>query len=1366
MKRLVFLFALLVFFTGLFCLIGNEAKALTRIYLIEPGDSAKVTTATPTFAWTDTPAVGETPQRFHIKVADNPAFTNPIWEDTTIAGTLDSIVYPDNSALIMWKAYYWTMRAEVNSQWQEEFTLPHTFFYTTATLFHIQADGHGDLPNIQTGIVWTAANDTVLVEEGTYYENLRFYKDSILVTSNYIFDNDTATINHTIIDGSTLTRGKDYGSVVFFSSGVDSNSQLRGFTIRGGTGTKIATGAEDRFSGGGIYCDAGSSPTIAYNVITNNHVEDDGGGIFINSAAPNIFHNFITHNSTNKGSGGGIESAFSIEVKASPSSRKPTEDEIKNSLNPRDATEIAPALALNLVTNAAAGESAVAVVTWEARKDTVIHRDKFFPGDTIIFNGTGSYDPDGDSFVAYRWEYYRDTTCWTTPSTSSDTIPGCGNTRICILPIDNNWTGKIRVRLRVEVTQSPRRDYSDELPISVQYAPHAVGTAINAAPGDTLWLDASASCDINPLDVLLYHWTQDSGVVMPVTLENADSVKAYFVSQDSTWAGRYKFRLVVSDSMDSDFVSVPAVISRPPTAMCKNDPIFGDTLVGFTTSSQLALDGTLSYDPDPGDAVKYYVWEPAARYYVTKNGVGTLPFSINPAPRESLAVQQFTYTQGGLLKFRLRVKDTFGVLSQNYDSVFYSIQDRAFANPGNDSIVATGSRVDLTGTALDINPDQRNSLKYQWRLVKSPGSSIAILPSDTLQSIYFDASFSGDYILELRADDGFGQGEPDEIKIMANRLPDANVTNVPHAFEGDTILLDASASTDPDSNLYPGKLKYSWSVPLDGIPPGAETPVIVDANQSIARFVPYGTGTYKFRVLINDSLSVKQLPDSSGTGNVTFLTVTVDSTYAYPILQGNLIAHNYAGGRGGGLDCNNSSAAVINNIFYKNQSKFSGGAICCRNSSTPDIESNIFFGNISSDSSGGAISDLKGVLAPSATRGFRKKFTIKYNDFWDNRGGILYQATGEISNNIYSFPRLIDPDFGDFRLECTSPCRGAGDPLHPDIGSLVYFQACNNSENLSMLELSLFQNPAATAVAHFLINTNAPLMTAPVAYVTMGNYAPSPVYFTPISSNSFRGSYVFTLSDTAHISIFARSILEKDTTTGRDFSVQLIAAGNGGTLYSADKKVAVNFPEGAVKDILYSTCITVSEDPRYKFEGKPEMEALGQVYQLGPSVSFEKELTVSFPLDQSDIKDKDKTCFSVYRYDEGKWNQVESYLDGNTVCSKVKNLGIYRLIYDPNAKHSASLPKAYELFQNNPNPFNPETQIKYDLPASGQVQLIVYNILGQKVKVVVNEVQEAGHRSATWDGKDDAGKDVASGIYFYKLQTGNFQNTRKMVLLK
>ncbi len=97
---------------------------------------------------------------------------------------------------------------------------------------------------------------------------------------------------------------------------------------------------------------------------------------------------------------------------------------------------------------------------------------------------------------------------------------------------------------------------------------------------------------------------------------------------------------------------------------------------------------------------------------------------------------------------------------------------------------------------------------------------------------------------------------------------------------------------------------------------------------------------------------------------------------------------------------------------------------------------------------------------------------------------------------------------------------------------------------------------------------------------------------------------------------------------------------------------------------------------------------------------------------------------------------------------------------------SESLPKAFSLSQNYPNPFNPETVIKYTLPEDCHVELILYNILGQKVKTLVNQHQSAGYKMVHWNGRDDEGNEIASGLYFYRIETPKYSETKKMVLLR
>jgi len=96
----------------------------------------------------------------------------------------------------------------------------------------------------------------------------------------------------------------------------------------------------------------------------------------------------------------------------------------------------------------------------------------------------------------------------------------------------------------------------------------------------------------------------------------------------------------------------------------------------------------------------------------------------------------------------------------------------------------------------------------------------------------------------------------------------------------------------------------------------------------------------------------------------------------------------------------------------------------------------------------------------------------------------------------------------------------------------------------------------------------------------------------------------------------------------------------------------------------------------------------------------------------------------------------------------------------------SGLPKTFSLSQNFPNPFNANTVISFALPKTGHVKLEIYNILGQKVKVLVDEMVTAGYKRVVWDGKDNSGTDVASGVYFYRIKTQETVEVMKMTLLK
>ena len=100
------------------------------------------------------------------------------------------------------------------------------------------------------------------------------------------------------------------------------------------------------------------------------------------------------------------------------------------------------------------------------------------------------------------------------------------------------------------------------------------------------------------------------------------------------------------------------------------------------------------------------------------------------------------------------------------------------------------------------------------------------------------------------------------------------------------------------------------------------------------------------------------------------------------------------------------------------------------------------------------------------------------------------------------------------------------------------------------------------------------------------------------------------------------------------------------------------------------------------------------------------------------------------------------------------------------SQNNLDMPMNYSLFQNHPNPFNPETSFSYDLPKDSHVSIIIYDMLGNVVYNLVNTNESPGYKSIQWNATNNQGEPVSAGVYLYKIQAGNFVDTKKMILLK
>ena len=111
-------------------------------------------------------------------------------------------------------------------------------------------------------------------------------------------------------------------------------------------------------------------------------------------------------------------------------------------------------------------------------------------------------------------------------------------------------------------------------------------------------------------------------------------------------------------------------------------------------------------------------------------------------------------------------------------------------------------------------------------------------------------------------------------------------------------------------------------------------------------------------------------------------------------------------------------------------------------------------------------------------------------------------------------------------------------------------------------------------------------------------------------------------------------------------------------------------------------------------------------------------------------------------------------------------LGVGCDAIDLSLSDASLVPMAYTFYQNYPNPFNPTTTLSYELPKDSFVDVTIYDMLGNVVYNLVNTNQSSGYKSIQWDATNNQGEPVSAGVYLYKIQAGNFVDTKKMILVK
>ena len=172
---------------------------------------------------------------------------------------------------------------------------------------------------------------------------------------------------------------------------------------------------------------------------------------------------------------------------------------------------------------------------------------------------------------------------------------------------------------------------------------------------------------------------------------------------------------------------------------------------------------------------------------------------------------------------------------------------------------------------------------------------------------------------------------------------------------------------------------------------------------------------------------------------------------------------------------------------------------------------------------------------------------------------------------------------------------------------------------------------------------------------------------------------------------------------------------------------------------------------------------VSEIIMFGPNdKKLNRLATVTFFLNEVDL------TMSIYQLHSGEWQHIGAEILESSIQANTNSLGQFIVLAGIHGELDKDLilPEQYTLYQNFPNPFNPVTNIAFDLPGQDHVTLVIYDIMGREIARIFDGNLNGGHYKYNWNGKHRSGSEPAAGVYFYRLTTNDFQQTRKMLIIK
>lgn len=196
------------------------------------------------------------------------------------------------------------------------------------------------------------------------------------------------------------------------------------------------------------------------------------------------------------------------------------------------------------------------------------------------------------------------------------------------------------------------------------------------------------------------------------------------------------------------------------------------------------------------------------------------------------------------------------------------------------------------------------------------------------------------------------------------------------------------------------------------------------------------------------------------------------------------------------------------------------------------------------------------------------------------------------------------------------------------------------------------------------------------------------------------------------------------------------------------------------------------------YNGIETVNGIDSNLMAGYSFSYLYGSNADYGIDELDVdngialmESQDENIRAV-SYDSGLYRTITAsayfgaIADGTGINTKTNMMMQYLNFFMTVNTENVETPLLTQLGNNYPNPFNPSTTISFSNPEESNIEIIVYNNKGQKIKTLVNEVLSAGEHTVMWNGTDNRNASVSSGIYFYKMKTYYYTSVKKMILLK